>query len=57
MIGYIDAANRPSLGLHERFGFRQVGYLPSIGYKFGHWTDTVMVQRSLGPGGTEPAHT
>jgi phosphinothricin acetyltransferase len=54
MIGYIDAANRASLGLHESFGFRQVGYLPSIGYKFGHWTDTVMVQRSLGPGGAEP---
>jgi len=54
MIGYIDGANQASLGLHERFGFRQVGYLPSIGYKFGHWTDTVMMQRSLGPGGTEP---
>jgi L-amino acid N-acyltransferase YncA len=54
MIGYIDAANQASLGLHETFGFRQVGYLPSIGFKFGHWTDTVMVQRSLGPGGTEP---
>lgn len=53
MIGYIDAANRASLGLHEAFGFRQVGYLPSIGFKFGHWTDTVMVQRSLGPGGAE----
>jgi L-amino acid N-acyltransferase YncA len=53
MIGYIDAANRASLGLHEAFGFRQVGYLPSVGYKFGRWTDTVMVQRSLGPGATE----
>jgi len=54
MIGYIDAANRASLALHKAFGFRQVGYLPSIGFKFGHWTDTVMVQRSLGPGATEP---
>ncbi len=54
MIGYIDVANQASLRLHEVFGFRQVGYLPSVGYKFGHWTDTVMVQRSLGPGGTEP---
>jgi L-amino acid N-acyltransferase YncA len=54
MIGYIDAANVASLKLHEGFGFRQVGYLPSVGYKFGHWTDTVMVQRSLGPGATEP---
>jgi phosphinothricin acetyltransferase len=54
MIGYIDAANAASLGLHEAFGFRQVGYLPAVGYKFGRWTDTVMVQRSLGPGATEP---
>ena len=54
MIGYIDGANKASLALHERFGFRQVGYLPAIGFKFGKWTDTVMVQRSLGPGGTEP---
>src|ERR1700721_1776547 len=35
MIGYIDAANVASLKLHEAFGFRQVGYPPSIGYKFG----------------------
>ena len=54
MIGYIDAANVASLELHEGFGFRQVGYLPAVGFKFGHWTDTVMVQRSLGPGATEP---
>jgi len=29
-----------------------VGYLPSIGFKFGHWTDSVIMQRSLGPGAT-----
>ena len=52
MIGYIDAANVASLKLHEGFGFRQVGYLPSVGYKFGRWTDSVMVQRSLGLGGS-----
>ena len=39
-IGDIDAANGASLGLHERFGFRQVGALPSVGFKFGRWTDT-----------------
>jgi L-amino acid N-acyltransferase YncA len=54
MIGYIDAANEASLAIHERFGFRRVGYLPQIGYKFGHWTDSVMVQRSLGLGSTAP---
>src|SRR3974377_1942137 len=50
MIGYIDAANEASLRLHEACGFKQVGYLPCIGYKFAHWTDVVMVQRSLGAG-------
>jgi len=54
MIGYIDAANQASLRLHESLGFRQVGHLPSIGYKFGQWTDSVMVQRSLGLGATAP---
>jgi len=54
MIGFIDAANQASLRLHESLGFREVGRLPSIGYKFGHWTDSVMVQRSLGLGATAP---
>jgi L-amino acid N-acyltransferase YncA len=54
MIGYIDSANEPSLAIHEKFGFRKVGFLPQVGFKFGHWTDTVMVQRSLGLGGTAP---
>jgi L-amino acid N-acyltransferase YncA len=50
MIGYIDAANLPSIQLHKSCGFNQVGYLPSVGYKFGHWTDVVLMQRSLGSG-------
>jgi len=49
MIGYIDASNLSSTQLHEAFGFRQVGYLPSIGFKFGGWTDSIIMQRSLGP--------
>jgi L-amino acid N-acyltransferase YncA len=52
MIGYVDAANTPSIGLHTSCGFSQVGYLPAVGYKFGRWTDVVMLQRSLGSGGT-----
>jgi phosphinothricin acetyltransferase len=52
MIGYIDAENRASIALHENFGFRQVGYLPQVAYKFGKWTDSMMMQRSLGPGAT-----
>jgi len=55
IIGYIDGSNAASIKLHEAAGFRQVGFLPAIGYKFGKWTDCVMMQRSLGPGsGTSP---
>lgn len=52
MIGYIDAANTASIKLHENCGFQQVGRLPSIGFKFGRWIDSMMVQRSLGSGDT-----
>jgi L-amino acid N-acyltransferase YncA len=48
MIGYIDSANVASLRLHEACGFRQVGYLPAVAFRFGEWTDTVLVQRSIG---------
>lgn len=50
MIGYIDASNQASLKLHEAFGFVRAGYLSSIGFKFGRWTDSVIMQRPLGPG-------
>jgi phosphinothricin acetyltransferase len=54
MIGYIDGANAASLRLHESCGFRRVGFLPSVGFKFGHWSDSVMVQCPLGDGDATP---
>jgi L-amino acid N-acyltransferase YncA len=54
MIGYIDGANTASFRLHKSFGFHEVGRLPSVGYKFGHWTESVMMQRSLGLGASAP---
>jgi L-amino acid N-acyltransferase YncA len=54
MIGYIDSDNAPSLALHERFGFARVGLLPGVAWRYGRWADSVMVQRSLGPGATAP---
>lgn len=50
MISYVDAENTPSLLLHESFGFERAGFLRAIGFKFGKWTDTVLMQRALGPG-------
>jgi phosphinothricin acetyltransferase len=35
MIGYIDSAKVASLRLHEAFGFRQVGYLRAVAFRFG----------------------
>jgi L-amino acid N-acyltransferase YncA len=54
MIGYIDADNVASLAIHDKLGFSRVGQLPGVAYRFGRWSDTVMVQRSLGAGTTEP---
>jgi phosphinothricin acetyltransferase len=54
MIGYIDADNTASLAIHEKFGFHRVGLLPGVAYRYGRWADTVMMQRSLAAGSTEP---
>ena len=54
MIGYIDADNTGSLAIHESFGFSRVGMLPGVAYRHGRWADTVMVQRSLAAGSSEP---
>ncbi|MGO4871565.1 MAG: N-acetyltransferase family protein [Roseiarcus sp.] len=45
-----DSANRGSIALHRRFGFTPVGTLRSVGFKFGRWVDTPIMQRALGPG-------
>jgi phosphinothricin acetyltransferase len=46
-----DSPNQPgSIGLHEACGFHTVGQLPAIGYKFGRWVDTLLMQRELGDG-------
>ena len=54
MFAYIDASNMASRNLHEAFDFRLVGVLEGVGLKFGQWTDTVLMQRALGPGASEP---
>ena len=49
-----DSDNQASIDLHRKAGFRLVGTLEDVGYKFGLWLDTVIMQRPLNPGG-EPA--
>lgn len=52
MIAVIgDSANHGSIKLHRKMGFREVGTFKDIGFKFGRWLDSVIMQRTLGPGG------
>ena len=45
-----DSAHAASIGLHASHGFLRVGTLRSVGYKFGRWIDSVIMQRPLGDG-------
>jgi L-amino acid N-acyltransferase YncA len=56
MIAVIgDSANAPSIELHRALGFRLVGTFDNVGFKFGRWLDSVLMQRPLGEGaGTVP---
>ena len=50
-----DSAHAASINLHAAAGFLRVGTLRSVGFKFGRWVDSVVMQRPLGKGdGTTP---
>ena len=49
-----DSGNSASIALHRRCGFAPVGTLRSVGFKFGRWVDTPIMQRALGPGDSLP---
>jgi phosphinothricin acetyltransferase len=46
-----DSANKASIRLHQRHGFEMVGTFKKVGYKFGRWIDSVLMQRPLGEDG------
>jgi phosphinothricin acetyltransferase len=53
MIAVIgDSAQAPSIELHRALGFRMIGAVQNVGYKFGRWLDSVNMQRPLGAGAT-----
>ena len=47
MIGRIDAENKGSIIFHEKLGFKEVGRLKEVGYKFDKWLDVVYMQRII----------
>jgi L-amino acid N-acyltransferase YncA len=42
-----DTGSPASAALHDRLGFAEVGKLPKVGFKFGRWIDTALMQRDL----------
>ncbi|MBY0430426.1 MAG: GNAT family N-acetyltransferase [Rhodospirillales bacterium] len=51
-----DGGNTASIRLHEALGFHIAGRLEAVCWKFGRWSDCVLMQRKLGAGkeGTPP---
>jgi phosphinothricin acetyltransferase len=45
-----DSRNLASIALHRSLGFKFCGTMHSIGYKFGRWLDTVIMELPLGEG-------
>lgn len=42
-----DKGADASIRLHESFGFKQTGHMGRVGFKFGRWLGTYMLQKSL----------
>jgi L-amino acid N-acyltransferase YncA len=45
-----DSRNYASIGLHRSLGFRFCGTIHSVGFKFGRWLDSVIMELPLGKG-------
>lgn len=42
-----DKGAEGSIALHQRYGFKQIGHMGRVGFKFGRWLGTVLMQKSL----------
>jgi len=42
-----DKGAESSISLHESFGFKHQGHLAKVGFKFGRWLGTILMQKSL----------
>ncbi len=42
-----DKGAEASIRMHKSFGFKEVGHMGKVGFKFGRWLGTVLMQKSL----------
>ncbi|MEY3628427.1 MAG: hypothetical protein RLY91_193 [Pseudomonadota bacterium] len=54
MLAVIGDSSAASVALHKAAGFVEVGLFRSVGFKFGQWRDTAMLERELGEGNRTP---
>ena len=47
IVAVIGGAEPASIALHNGCGFKEVGRLKGVGFKFGRWLDSVYMQRAL----------
>jgi L-amino acid N-acyltransferase len=47
IVAGIDSQNEVSISLHKTFGFKEVGQLFEVGYKFDRWLDLKFMQLIL----------
>jgi L-amino acid N-acyltransferase YncA len=42
-----DKGADASIAIHKNFGFKEIGHMGKVGFKFGRWLGTVLMQKSL----------
>jgi len=42
-----DKGADASIAMHRNFGFKEIGHMGKVGYKFDRWLGTVLMQKSL----------
>jgi len=50
-----DRGADASIAMHENFGFKKIGEMGKVGFKFGRWLGTVLMQKSLKAGASKGA--
>jgi L-amino acid N-acyltransferase YncA len=54
MVAVIGDNLAASIALHAALSFEEIGRVRAVGWKFGRWCDTTLMQRALGPGDGAP---